>query len=84
MMRVPNRRLSTWLGDQDMFLEEEVFHLKPEGRAGVVQMKRSGGKVMCKGPVTGESTNLRVNRRICVWLELKKNKRGVAEIRLLQ
>lgn len=64
VMSVPNRRLSTWLGDQDVFLEEEVFHLKSEGRAGVVQMKRSGGKVMCKGPVTGKITNFRVNRRM--------------------
>lgn len=50
-------------GDQDMFLEEDVFHLKSERRAGVVQMKRSGGKVMCKGSVTGEITNIRVSRR---------------------
>lgn len=46
-----------------MFLEEDVFHLKSERRAGVVQMKRSGGKVMCKGSVTGEITNIRVSRR---------------------
>lgn len=56
-MSVPNRRLSTWLEDQDMFLEEEVFHLKSGRRAGVVQMKRAGGKVTCKGPVTAEVTN---------------------------
>lgn len=55
-----------------MFLEEEVFPLKSEGRAGVVQMKRSGGKAMCKGPVTGEIANLRVNRRTLSVAGIKK------------